>query len=378
VSGRDEECRAAERRESGWDFGPVIAALDGYAAATGEPPVFISGWEVEDPAIGPPASLLDRLCALSARPRRYAHAREFQRAKQRAADLFTLGGIQLAGAPPTPSSVAIAQNSTQGLLLALAALKARGVRRIVLAAPAYFAAADICRHLGLGLSIVPAGDFFTGALDAARIAERMSSRRGGRAALLLTNPAYSLGVEYTWDALAQVFDALPAGAYVLLDETRLGLHWRRTAPSYPADYPANVVVLRSPSKIFFVNGLKTSLLLGSPALMGEIERLGEALVGTPLGTAEEVALAYIECCGDWLDEIACGREGPLLAWRAALPTLDACALARRTGVLLMPSSFFLHESEDHIGFRVSLCAQTGRLRAGLTRALPCLAGAASR
>jgi aspartate/methionine/tyrosine aminotransferase len=388
------------------DFGEVVVAARDYAAASGRPTVLVSGWEVEDPAIGPPLSLARRLQEIERRPRGYAYPKDFVRAKRRAAEIFS-HGIQVAGAAPSAAHIALVQNGTQGLLLALAALKSRGVERVIVAAPAYFAAAELCRHLGLALRIVPARDFLTGALDVDGILRAMSRCPS---ALLLTNPAYSLGVEYRQDQLALLCDALPRDAYVLLDETRLGLSWRYGTPWYNADYPANVIILRSPSKVFFLNGLKSALLLGAPELIAQIERLGESLVGSCAGDAEEVALVYLDCWTAWLAELETGQLGPmrewhrgvvarlrhnLHAWREALaphgfalspvdsgpyalagiarnraPALESTVLARETGVLAMTPRYFFHETEDRTGFRLNLCAEISNVAEVIDSILP--------
>jgi histidinol-phosphate/aromatic aminotransferase/cobyric acid decarboxylase-like protein len=387
------------------DFGEVIAAARVYAKASGHPPVFLSGWDVEDPAIKPPLSLVRRLREIRPRLRGYAYPKDFARAKQRAAEALS-HGIRMQGAPPTANHVAFVQNGTQGLLLALAALKARGIEEVVVAAPAYFTAAEVCRHLDLALRITPARDFFTGTPDVDGILRAMAGRP---CALLLTNPAYSLGVEYRWNQLNSLFDVLPRDAHVLLDETRLGLSWRYGTPWYAADYPANVLVLRSPSKVFFLNGLKSALLLGAPELIAQVERLGEALVGSCTGDAEEVALAYLDCWAVWLAEVESAQPGTLRgwrervlarlrrnlrAWRAALapqgftlslvdsgpyvlagieqdraPALDSVALAREAGIVAMTSGYFLHASEGYCGFRIHLCADASHAYEALHRML---------
>jgi DNA-binding transcriptional MocR family regulator len=205
---------------------------------------------------------------------------------------------------------------------------------------------------------------------------------------------------------------------LVLDETRLGLHWREPRPWYAADYPANTLILRSPSKIFFANGQKLSLLLGAPRFIRAVERAGEALVGSLAGNAEGVALAYFAAWRDWRRECAHAADGadehiapgPYLTWRAGVlarlranlghvaaaltlagyilspvdsgpyvlasrprdvdPPLDACRLARRHGVLLMDARYFLHERPTQTGFRVNLAADGAAMRAALARVLP--------
>jgi aspartate/methionine/tyrosine aminotransferase len=385
------------------DFGPVVAAMREYEAETGRAAVNVSGWEVEDKQIAPPPTLVRRLRALRPRLAGYAYARDFALAKQQAAEVFG-ATIRHGGAPVTPERVAILQNSTQGLLLALCALKERGVERVVVAAPCYYAVAEVCRHLELAIEVVPARDFITGALDSERIVRAM---RGGRAALLLTNPAFSLGVEYGWETIRRLCAALPYSAYVLLDETRLGLNWDTPLPWYAAEYSDQVVALRSPSKLFFLNGLKTSVLLGAPEVVRAVERLGDALIGSSAGNGEAVALAYLDCWRDWLEEARTGRNGAMLQWRGGvvarlrrnrlvftealhgigftlspvdsgpymlaalprhrMPRLDSRTLARSAGVLLMDSSYFCHKSVEWVGFRVNLAGDAERMRDALLR-----------
>ena len=387
------------------DLGCVTEALHAYAEATGREPLMLGGWEVEDTEIGPPASLLEQALAIQPRPGRYAYSKDFCRAKARAAEVFA-DGVRFVGAPLRPEQVTVLQNSSQGLLLALTALREQGVRRAVVAAPVYFAAVQVCRHLGLEVEVTPAADFFTGALDVDRLIGALGQ---GPSVLIVTNPAYSLGVEYSTSQLQRLFAALPGRAWLLLDETRLGLPWRDDLPWYRGDFPARTLALRSPSKIFLLNGLKTSFLFGPAKLLREVERLSESLVGSGAGNAEALALAYLNAWHGWMREYEDGRVGPMRAWKRALvarlhghykavqpllaeygfrlspvdsgpyalagtererlPGLDSVAIARAQGVLLMTSEYFSHQSEDWQGFRLHLCGNAWRARTAITRVL---------
>lgn len=387
------------------DFSAVMAALANYTRETGREALKIGGWEVEDAHIGPPEPLISRLSAIPSRLHGDAYARDLSTVKQRAATLFARD-TSLGGVPISPANIAVAQNSTQALLLMLAALKNGGVERAVVASPSYFAAVEACAHLGLPVSFVPTADFFTGALDVDRIA---AVAAGSRVVVLLTNPAYSLGVEYPPSQLDELFRALPGDCWVVLDETRLGMSWRYDTPWYAAAFPENALIVRSPSKIFFVNGLKTSVLLAPPAVVREVDRLSEALLGSLPGNAEDVALAYLDAWAAWRDEAITGWPGPFLCWKrgvvaqlranlrraanslrsagfilspvdsgpyvmagasqAARSTLDSLMLAQRYGVLLMDSSYFFHESEDWMAFRVNLCGDPALTCSALTLVL---------
>ncbi|HEY7357960.1 MAG TPA: pyridoxal phosphate-dependent aminotransferase [Ktedonobacterales bacterium] len=386
------------------DLSSVTDALRAHSQATGRDPLMLGGWDVEDEAISPPAFLLERLAAIKARPRRYTYGKDFYRAKEEAASVLR-NAVRLGGAPLCAENVAVLQNSSQGLLLALTALREQGVRRVVVAAPVYFAAIHICRHLGLEVTLVPAADFFTGALDVPRLIRALRGEEP--AALLLTNPTYSLGTEYEQCQLQRLFAALPEETWLLLDETRLGLPWQHDLPWYRGDFPARVLILRSPSKIFLLNGLKTSFLFGPAPLLREIERVSEALVGSGAGNAEAVALAYLDAWRAWIQEQQMGHIGPMRAWKRALvrrlqaqyaaaeallvpagfrlspvdsgpyvlagierqrwPTLDSVTIAREQGVLLMTSEYFYHRCPRWRGFRLHLCGNQARMEEAILR-----------
>jgi histidinol-phosphate/aromatic aminotransferase/cobyric acid decarboxylase-like protein len=225
------------------DLHLVSKALRAYTRTTGQEPLLLGGWEAEDPAIVPPASLLERLLNIAPQPGIYAYGKDFHRAKEKAAEVFQLG-VSLGGLPIGPEQVAVLQNSSQGLLLALTALRDQGVRHVVIAAPTYYATAVVCHHLGLKTTLLPAADYLTGALDLPRLAQALESPN---TALILTNPAYSIGVEYPQEQLQTLFALRRAPTWVLLDETRLGLHWQEDRPWYTGSFPEQTLILRSPS-----------------------------------------------------------------------------------------------------------------------------------
>jgi histidinol-phosphate/aromatic aminotransferase/cobyric acid decarboxylase-like protein len=388
------------------DFTPVTRALAEFTARTGQPPIALSGWESDDPAIAPPAELVARLAAIPPRPRRYTYSRDFAVARELAAACIG-DGLRFGGAPATAAQVALAPGSSQALLLALLALRARGVRRAVVAAPCYHAIIPMCRQAGLALTLVPARDFLTGALNLPCLA--ISARRDP-AVIIVTNPAYGVGVPYAPEELHALATVLPPTSYLLLDEARMGLHWQHPAPGYQADLPRHTVVIRSPSKVFFLNGLKLSVTLAPAALIRAIERSGETLLGSVAGNFQEVALAYLAAWQSWQDEerdeARQGIAGPYLRWRAgvvaalqhtlacsqasrtgtpfvwspvtagpyallaapraALGAIDCRMLARRCGLLAMTSDYCYHHDPAWIGLRCNLAAGAETVVRGVT------------
>ena len=385
------------------DFTVVVEALRDFTQATGRVPVLLGGWEVEDAAIAPPPSLARKLAAVPHQPIHYTYCRDFHAAREQAAALFSRS-MRVAGEAITPAQLAIVPNSSQGLLLALTALRETGITRAVIASPTYYGAVAVCRHLGLTCTFIPTLDFLTGALDVPRIAAAM---RDPAAVLLLTNPAYSLGVEYTPAQLQTLFAALPAPSHILLDETRLGLHWQSDLPWYAMDFPVNTIILRSPSKIFLLNGAKTSILIALPALVRQMERLSEALLGSVAGNAQAVTLAYLDAWERWWAELDAQRVGPMRRWKRGVvaafqqnltqiramlmpygcalspvdsgpyalvglaqrqsPALHSYRIAREQGVLLMTSDYFYHYHPAWQGFRMNLSCCPIQAREGIAR-----------
>jgi aspartate/methionine/tyrosine aminotransferase len=380
-----------------------MEALERHTRASGQAPVSLSGWEAEDEEIGPPAPLIASLGAVSIGIYGHTYLRDLREPKERAADLFG-NGVRLDGASLTAECVAILSNSTQALLLTLIALRDQGIERVVVAAPVYFSAVEVCRRMGLTLSIIPAADFITGALNLDALLRAMAQPRS---VLLLTNPAYSIGVEYDWSTLRALFAALPEDRPIILDETRMGLHWQREAPWYEGNFPPQTIVIRSPSKIFFVSGAKTSLLVAAPAFVRRIETLSEALLGSAPGALHDTAMAYLQFWWKWRNEALKSGGGPALRWRRGViaqlqanldlvqPTLlrygltvspvnsgpyalaarqshdgerlDCVRLAGEYGTLAMSGDYFFHECAGWMGIRLNLSVPGARLATALER-----------
>jgi aspartate/methionine/tyrosine aminotransferase len=385
------------------NFSLVVEALERHTRATGQAPFSLSGWEAEDEEIRPPEPLITALEAVSTGIYGYTYLRDLREPKERAASLFH-SGVRLGGKSLTAECVAILPNSTQALLLTLAALRDQGIERIVVAAPVYFSVVEVCRRLSLAMSIIPAADFMTGALNLDALLRAMAQPQS---ALLLTNPAYSVGVEYDWSTLRALFAALPDDRPIILDETRMGLHWQREAPWYAGDFPPQTIVIRSPSKIFFVSGAKTSLLIATPAFVRRIETLSESLLGSAPGALEATALAYLRFWRNWRNEARTGEGGPAQRWRRGViaqlqanlnlvrPTLqrhglrvspvnsgpyalaarqsshrerlDCVRLASGYGTLAMSADYFFHERAGWMGVRLNLSVPGARLATALER-----------
>jgi histidinol-phosphate/aromatic aminotransferase/cobyric acid decarboxylase-like protein len=380
----------------GRDLAPIVAVVQEFERRTGRRAIHLGGWEADDPRIGPPPFVTECLATIPPRPGCYAYPREFDRAREYAAEVFG-PTLRFDGTSAQAEHFAFPANSTQGIFLILATCRDMGIAHVVIGSPCYYTAVEACRHLGLRVTIVPTQEYLNGALDLAGIVQAASQERS---LVFITNPAYSLGVEYAPADLAALAAALPAGTLLMLDETRLGLHWERATPWAALDLPADTIILRSPSKLFFLNGQKSSILCGPADLMRRVERLGEILVGSGAGNGEAIALCYLGALAAWQSEATTGIPGPMLQWKrgviaamrdhlathrrwlapagfdlspvasgpyalaarqaSPLSARDCQHIAHRFGVMLASSETFYHDHAAWQGFRLNLAGDAAR------------------
>jgi aspartate/methionine/tyrosine aminotransferase len=290
--------------------------------------------------------------------------------------------------------------------LALTFLRDHGIHTLYVSAPGYFATFQVCKHLGLRAEIIPPKDFLTCQLDYDRIAQALHTPGS---ALTLTNPAYSVGVEYSPSDLARLFAVIPEQTYVLLDEVYSGLNWEHDEPWMPYDSPCRVMILRSPSKTFLMYGSKLCFLVAPPAVIQYVETLAEFLSSLP-GNFENIALEYLYALSAWEQENLQPGNGTYRRWkaqttvcftrnlqrliplleefrflvapinsgpyvtvateRARLNGFDPVALARQHGVLFMTSQHYFHEDPHWFGFRLNLCGDSHEFDKALRSVLP--------
>lgn len=383
----------------------VLKALHTYRQRTHKKSILLGGWVIEDPALSPPGLLVESLSHLPTNLMKYADVSWCFEAKNRAADLFSRY-IRFDGQMLTSPQIAVLPSGSNGLLLTLTFLRDHGVRTLYVSSPNYFATFQAGAHLGLRVEILPPRDFLSCQLDYDRIAQALQTPNS---AFILSNPAYSVGVEYTPQELDQLFAVVPEETYVVLDEVYLGLHWMNEAPWYQYDFPSRVIILRSPSKIFLLYGVKLCFLIAPIEVIQYVEMLAEFLSSVP-GNFEEMVLAYIQALSTWDQEIRQHEVGEFRQWKAhtigcftrnlhqVVPILeefdfrrapinsgpyvtvateherlngfDPVALAHQKGVLFMTSHHYFHEDPRWIGFRMNLCGNSQEFADILQHILP--------
>ena len=278
-------------------------------------PIWISGWNVEDEKIDPPSLLKKRFKDVSPKLEKYAYINEAYKAKEYIAHSLKRF-LTIQGNPLQDSNIAIIPSGTQGLLLILTAFRDLfGMERLIVVAPGYFAFTSIGEHLGIESTVIPSNDFFNASIPFERLKTEANQ---GRQGIVLTNPAYGLGIERQKNEYDTLFQIISSNTQILLDETSLGLSWDNRGPWDQIDVPKNVTILRSPSKLFLMHGCKSSFIVGSPTIIRYIENIAEFLVGSVSGNIQDDAVTYMEAILEWQGEIDSLKEGIWKKWKQTI------------------------------------------------------------
>lgn len=393
-------------------FKVLLANVEAWETETQRQAFWLGGWEVDAPELRPPPPLRHRLRHRSSRaPERYAFVSDCRRAKHGAADIL---GRQVTfdGAPLSPDNVAILPSSSQAILLVLSALQGvLSIHNLVVTGPVYFSTIGVSRCLRISCHHAPAADLLSPTPAADDLAKDCRRRR---AALFLTNPAYGVGVRIPEERLRHLLETIPQNIPIVLDEALQGLDWTPNRLWSALDLPPNAVVIRSPSKLFFMNGRKCSIVVAAPSLVRQIEHLADVLIGGIHSDLEDDCLVYLSALAAWFEEHRSGIAGNFSRWHQRLvarleknrlslvpifrsvgfelsrvdsgyysiacrtscvrPSLDAMAVLRETGVVLTESKYIFHENDRQVALRVNLGAEAEALGAAASRILPFLSG----
>ena len=287
------------------------------------------------------------------------------------------------------AQVAITSGCNQAFAAAIAAIAGEG-DAVLLPTPWYFN-----HRMWLDMSGVEAVPLPTGAdllPDPEQAASLITERTR---AIVLVTPNNPSGAEYPADLLRAFYDLAQArGVKLIVDETYRDFHSQPGAPhdlfSDP-DWDRTLIHLYSFSKAYRLTGHRVGALLGSPALLEEVEKFIDSVTICPSQVGQFAALKGIEMLDQWLagerDEIldrraaitegfsalaAQGWElkglGAYFAYVAHPYEMGADDLARRlvreAGVLLLPASMFVPET-DPTGARHLRIAFANLDRAGI-------------
>jgi aspartate/methionine/tyrosine aminotransferase len=296
-------------------FDLLLDKIHDYRINHNESPIWISGWNVEDEKISPPLFLKDRFKKLPLELVQYAFINEAYKAKESTANSLR-HIITIQGNPVQASNIAIVPSGTQGLLLILTTFRdLLEIRRLIVVAPGYFAFTSIAEHLKIESSIIPSDDFFKASIPFEQLKTEANQSKQG---IVLTNPAYGVGIERHNKEYQTLFQLLSSQTPILLDETSLGLSWDNRGPWDMIDIPENVVILRSPSKLFLMHGRKFSFIVASPSIVRYIESIAEYLIGSVSGNIQEDAMTYMTAITEWQNEIDSLKDGMWMRWKQTI------------------------------------------------------------
>jgi histidinol-phosphate aminotransferase len=226
-----------------------------------------------------------------------------------------------------PAQVLLGNGSSQILQLAAHSLCGPGTR-LVMADPTFESIGGYAEQAGAAVARVPLAAGWAHDLDAMRRAA------GEHAVVYLCNPNNPTAGTTPPAAVAAFLESLPPGVFVVADEAYH--HYAEGAPEYRSVVPllprhANLVVLRTFSKIYGMAGLRCGYALARPEL---VERLRQR---QPWDSVNAVALAAARACLGEKRHVEAGRarNQATRAW--------VSAELERQGLRVLPSlaNFFM-------------------------------------
>lgn len=291
--------------------------------------------------------------------------------------------------------VAITQGCNQAFCAALATLAGPG-DEVILPTPWYFN-----HKMWLDMASVKAVPLATGPglLPCPEAAAKLITPRSR--AIVLVSPNNPGGVEYPAELLRAFADlARRRGLALIVDETYRDFDAREGAPHElftDPGWPEHFIQLYSFSKAYRLTGHRVGAIVASAARLAEVEKFLDTVAICPNQLGQIAALWGMRHLGDWL----AGERAEILARRAAmaaglatLPGWDmlgcgayfaylthpsaepspafARRLVRQAGVLLLPGTMFMPES-DPAGARQLRIAFANIDRAGIAELMTRLA-----
>jgi histidinol-phosphate/aromatic aminotransferase/cobyric acid decarboxylase-like protein len=188
-----------------------------------------------------------------------------------------------------PNDLTLCPSVACANLVVLCALRRRGVRRIVLETPNYFATAEQAKLLGFDVVRIPSfmRDGFEAPLD-----EFVAAARGSQAsAVWITQPRFGVGGNQPLDRARALCAALGKHHVLVSDEAaeqNFPSHW-----SAVGDTTCDVIRTRGLLKGVGLNGLRISMVLHPAGWRDDMERVlevcGASLDRYSLATAEALA-----------------------------------------------------------------------------------------
>jgi len=175
------------------------------------------------------------------------------------------------------SNIAIVPSVTNALYLMLSSFKKKGLIRGLGVRPIYFSIRDACSDLNINLDFIDSYSNNDYVANLEEIIQKLQS--GPYNFFILTNPVYCAGMQLNSLYIAEIQKVcIEKNVLLVMDEAFI-MPWGKGAKNYKGYSTTQTIVIRSPMKALFINGLKVGTLTGPSWLVSDIESNSTHVIG---------------------------------------------------------------------------------------------------
>jgi len=255
-----------------YDVSWILELEAEYEKAHGRAPICLSRWDTSD-ALSYPTLLIEVACRETGGAFRYHYSHELLNLKELVAN-YVMNSMEYVDEINT-KNVAILSSATASLFLILLSLKRHGLKKGLSCRPIYWSIRQNCSDLGLQLELLDCYSRNNYLIPWNEFVQRIRSEKYDF--VILTNPIYSVGLEIDSQYISALQQSCKdAGSLLIIDEA-FHMPWFPT-PRLPT-YSQDMIVVRSPTKKLFANGLKIAHVVGPQEIINDIEKLSEPVIG---------------------------------------------------------------------------------------------------
>src|SRR3989338_3346969 len=174
--------------------------------------------------------------------------------------------------------IAIVPGITSALYLTLLAFKKKGLTKGLGVRPIYFSIRDTCNDLSINLDLI---DSYSNEAYVANLEEIIQKLQDGSYDFfILTNPVYCAGMQLDPSYIAEIQRVCTERNVLLVMDEAFIIPWGKGAKNFKSYSTTQTVVIRSPMKALFINGLKVATVTGPTWLIGDIEGNSTHVLGS--------------------------------------------------------------------------------------------------
>ncbi len=300
----------------------------------------------------------------------------------------------------------IGNNGTSSIMLSMISLMELSINRILVFTPVYFSSLNLLEMLKVQIFRYDLNIENNFQLDIDYLEKYIKNNR--IEALFITDPVFGTGVEYNLDTYMLLSKLIKQyNLYVIVDYVYGGMVWNDSnfifndKSYYIINNLPNTIFIESISKRMFINGIKFSLIFSSPTIIRKIKRLSIYTTGSMclnqfeifkktyrmqnaqninriiLENSLKAQNTYKKICAFLIGKnCIISNSNSSFFFVLGIPKTKemndiniAIHLLNTTGILTIPHSRYLLESENYYYFRVNLLIDENILLDSLAKIL---------